>query len=237
MEIKKPRHVAVIGLGVFGSNVVRYLYELGVEILGIDKDERKVENVKQYLKLPVVADATDPKQLQDAGVTSENIDVAIIGIGENVETSIYVTLLLKEAGINRVIARALNNQHAKILAKIGVDRIVYPEANAAEQLSRSLVAPNIIEEFELSPEYSITEIVSPKSFYNKSLKELDVRAKYKVIIIAIKRKTPVLVDETGETDLKEEIILVPNPEEEIIEGDTLIIAGKNEDINKLRSLQ
>jgi trk system potassium uptake protein TrkA len=237
MELKKPKHCAVIGLGVFGANVVKYLYELQVEVLGIDKSERKVEDVKQYLKLPVVGDATDPKQLQDAGLTAENIDVAIVAIGESVETSIYVTLLLIESGIKQIIARALNNQHAKILAKIGVDRIIYPEANAAEQLARSLVAPNIIEEFELSPEYSITEIVAAKSFYKKSLKELAFRAKYKVIIIAIKRKTPILIEETGETDLKEEIILVPEPEEEIIDGDILIVAGKNEDINKLRSLQ
>ena len=237
MEIKKPRHCAVVGLGVFGSNVVKYLHELNVEILGIDKDERKVDSVKQFLKLPIVGDATDVKQLQEAGLTAENIDVAIVAIGESVETSIYATLLLIEMGIKRIIARALNNQHAKILAKIGVDRIIYPEANAAEQLARSLVSPNIIEEFELSPEYSITEIVAAKSFYKKSLKELAVRAKYKVIIIAIKRKTPILVEDTGETDLKEEIILVPDPEEEVIEGDILIVAGKNQDIDKLRSLQ
>lgn len=237
MAIKKPKHCVVIGLGVFGANVVRCLHELHIEILGIDKDERKVDAVKQYLKLPVVGDATDPKQLQDAGVTTDNIDVAIVAVGESVETSIYVTLLLIEIGIKRIIARALNNQHAKILAKIGVDRIIYPEANAAEQLARSLVSPHIIEEFELSPEYSITEIVAAKSFYRKSLKDLAVRAKYKVIIIAIKRKTPILVDETGETDLKEDIILVPEPEEEVIEGDILVVAGKNEDIDKLRSLQ
>jgi len=233
---KQPKNFAVIGLGAFGTNLVRYLYELDVDVLGIDKDEKKVERAKQYLKLPVVCDAADPKQLEEAGINPEDIDVAIVAIGENVETSIYVTLLLKEIGIKTIVARALNSQHAKILAKIGVDRIVYPEANAAEQLARSLVAPHILDEFELSKDYSIAEIVAPKEFHNKTLRELGIRSKYRVIVIGIRRMVPVLEEETGEADLKEEVILVPDADEEVGEGDVLIVAGKNVDINRLRKL-
>ncbi len=235
MELKKPKHFAVIGLGVFGANVVKFLHELEVEILGIDKNERKVDEVKQYLKLPVVADATDQKQLQDAGFNKDNIDVAIVAIGESVETSIYVTLLLKEIGIKQIIARAMNNQHAKILAKIGVDKIVYPESNAAEHLARSIVSPHILEMIELSSEYSIAEIVAAKEFYKKTLKDIAIGSRYKVIVIGIKRKTPILVEETGDTDLKEEILLIPGSEEKIIDGDVFIVAGRNEDIEKMRN--
>lgn len=237
MEIKKPKHFAVVGLGTFGTNVVKFLSEFDVEILGIDKEEQKVENVKQYLKLPVVCDATDQQQLEEAGLTKENIDVAIVAIGENVETSIYVTLLLKEIGIRKIVSRAINSQHAKILAKIGVDKIVFPEASAAEQLARSVVSPHILEVIELSEDYSIAEIVAPNEFYRKSLKEIGVRTKYKVIVIGIKRKTPILVEETGETDLTEEILLIPDADEIVSEGDIFVVVGKNEDIDKLRKIK
>ncbi len=236
MPEKNLKHFAVIGLGVFGSYLVEYLSQLGVEVLGIDIDEKKVDSVKQYLKLPIVCDATDRKQLEDAGINPNDIDVAIVAIGESVEASIYTTLLLKDLGIKKIIARALNTQHAKILAKIGVDKVVFPEANTAEHLARTLVSPHIIEEFELSEEYSISEIVAPKEFYKKSLQELGIRTKYKVMVIGIKRKIPIVSEDTGETDLKDEVLLVPEPDETIIEGDVLIVAGKKEDIEKMRKI-
>jgi len=234
-EHEKARHFAVIGLGVFGSNLVRYLAQQKVEILGIDRDARKVEQLKEFLKVPVVCDASERRQLEEAGVNAEDIDVAVVAIGENVETSIYVTLLLGDLGIKTIVARALNNQHAKILAKIGVDKIVFPEANAAEQLARMLTAPHIVDEFELSEEHSISEIVAPDSFFKKSLRELNIRARFHVTVIAIRRKTPVLDEETGSTDLKTEVILSPDAEERIVKGDVLIVAGRNDDIESLKN--
>lgn len=236
MAEEKLKTFVVIGLGVFGQYIVRFLSEFkDIDIIGIDKDEKKVDDVKEYLKIPVVCDASDMKQLTEAGVNAQDIDVAIVAIGESVEASIYVTLLLKEIGIKKIIARALNNQHAKILGKIGVDRVVYPEALSAEQLVKSLLSPQIIDEFNLSEDYSIAEVVAPKEFYNKSLQSLGVRTKYKVTVLGIKRKMP-LISDTGETDLKEEIMLLPQPEEKIFEGDTLIVAGKNVDIEKLKKV-
>jgi len=236
MNKEKLKTFVVIGLGVFGQHVVRYLSEFkDIDIIGLDKDEKKVEDVKEYLKIPIVCDATDTKQLTEAGINSQDIDVAIVAIGESIESSIYVTLLLKELGIRKIIARALNNQHAKILSKLGVDRVVYPEAFSAEHLVRSLLSPQIIDEFNLSEDYSIAEVVAPKEFYNKSLQTLGIRTKYKVTVLGIKRKVPVILD-SGETDLKEEIILLPQPEEKISEGDTLIVAGKNIDIERLKEV-
>ncbi|MFN3550805.1 MAG: potassium channel family protein [Endomicrobiia bacterium] len=236
MGEEKLKTFVVIGLGVFGQYVVKFLSEFkNINIIGIDKDENKVEDVKEYLKIPVVCDASDMKQLTEAGVDANEIDVAIVAIGESVESSIYVTLLLKELGIKKIVARALNNQHAKILGKIGVDKIVYPEALSAEQLVKNLLSPQIVDEFNLSEEYSIAEVVAPKEFYNKSLQSLGVRTKYKVTVLGIKRKMPVISD-TGETDLKEEIILLPSPEEKISEGDILIVAGRNVDIERLRKV-
>lgn len=236
METKRPKHFAVIGLGVFGSYLVRYLADQGAEIVGIDRDEKKVENVKEFLKVPIVCDATEQKQLEDAGINPKDIDVAVVSIGENVETSIYVTLILRDIGIKKIVARALNSQHAKILGKIGVDKVIYPEANAAEQLARHLIAPHIVEEFDLSEDHSITEVITPKDFYKKTLLELGIRTKYRVTIIGIRRKVPTVIEDTGETDIKEEVILTPEPEEELIEGDVLIVAGRNEDIDRIKQL-
>jgi trk system potassium uptake protein TrkA len=235
MPEEKYKTFVVIGLGVFGSQIVKFLSEYDVDIIGIDRDEKKVEEVRNFLKIAIVGDATDPSQLEQAGITAQDIDVAIVAIGESVETNVYVSLLLKELGIKQVFARALNDQHANILAKIGVDKVIFPEESAAKQVVRSLLSPQIIEMFTISDEYSVVEISSPKMFANKMLQELGVRTKYNVTIIGIKRKTPI-IDDSGETDTKEEIIFLPSPDEEILEGDVLIVAGKNQDIEKFKKI-
>lgn len=231
----KPKTFAVIGLGIFGSSIVRHLSRYNVDIIGIDKDETKVEAVREYLKIPVVGDATDVKQLEQAGVNAQDVDFAIVAIGESVEASVYVSLLLKEIGIKKVMSRALNSQHASILAKIGVDRVIFPEENTAEQVVRSLLSPQIVDQLELSEEYSIVEVVPPKEFIGKSLYELNIRARYKVNVLGIKRKVPI-IDDTGETDTKDEILFSLDADEKIEQTDTLIIIGRNTDIEKFKRL-
>ncbi len=233
--VQIPKNFVVIGLGVFGSHVVRHLSKYNVNIIGIDKDEKKVEAVKDFLKVPVIGDAMDKEQLEQAGVNSQDIDVAIVAIGESVETGVYVSLLLKEMGIKKVMARALNSQHARILAKIGVDRVIFPEENAAEHLVRSLFSPQIIDQFELSEDYSVVEVIAPKEMVNKTLRESGIRSKYKVTVMSIKRKATI-INEQGETDTKDELILMPEPEEKIFQGDVLVVVGKNTDIEKFKNI-
>lgn len=235
MAEEKYKTFVVIGLGVFGSHVVRHLARYNVDIIGIDKDEKKVEAVKEFLRIPVVGDAMDADQLSQAGVTPQDVDVAIVAIGESVEANVYVSLLLKDMGIKKVMSRALNSQHANILAKIGVDRVVFPEESTAENLVHELLSPQIIDRLELSEEYSIAEVTPTKEFYNKTIQQLAIRTKYKITVLGIKRKTAV-IDEAGETDTKDEIVLLPGPEEKILQGDILIVIGKNMDIEKFKSL-
>ncbi|MEN3013610.1 MAG: TrkA family potassium uptake protein [Endomicrobiia bacterium] len=233
MANHKPKTFVVIGLGVFGSYVVKYLSKYGAEIIGIDKDEKKVEELKEYLKVPIVGDATEIKQLEDAGVSPKDVDVVIVAVGESVEENLYITLLLKELDIKKIVARALNTQHAKILAKIGVDKIVFPESMAAENLINSLLSPSILEHFSLSDEYSIVEVIARKEFFNKTLQETGLRNKYKVTVLGIRRKSTI-INESGETDFKDDILFLPGPEEKILQGDVLIIIGKNTDIEKFK---
>ncbi len=232
---EKPKTFVVIGLGIFGSSVVRHLARYNVDIIGIDKDETKVESLKEYLKLPIVGNATDPQQLEQAGVNAKDVDVAIVAIGESVEENVYVSLLLKEMGIKKVMSRAINSQHASILAKIGVDRVVFPEENTAEQLVRSLLSPQIVDQLELTEDYSIVEVVPPKEFIDKTLHELNIRARYKVTVLGIKRKVPIIND-AGETDTKEEILFSLDADEKIRQSDILIILGKNTDIERFKRL-
>ncbi|MEM4368635.1 MAG: TrkA family potassium uptake protein [Candidatus Anstonellales archaeon] len=233
MTNNKPKTFVVIGLGVFGSYVVKQLSKYNVEVIGIDKDEKKVEELKEYLKVPIVGDATDLKQLEDAGISTSDIDVAIVAVGESIEENLYITLLLKELDIKRIVSRALNTQHAKILAKIGVDKIIFPESMAAENLINSLLSPSILEHFNISEEHSIVEVVARKEFFNKTLREIGLRTKYKVTVLGIKRRTTI-INESGEADFKDEILFLPPPEEEILQGDILIVGGKNSDIEKFK---
>lgn len=235
MPQEKYKTFVVIGLGVFGSHVVRHLARYNVDIIGIDKDEKKVEAVKDFLKVPVVGDAMDVEQLRQAGVTPQDVDVAIVAIGESVEANVYVSLLLKDMGIKKVMSRALNTQHANILAKIGVDRVVFPEEATAEHLVHELLSPQIIDRLELSEDYSIVEVTPPPEFYNKTLQQLAIRTKYKITVLGIKRKLAV-IDETGETDTKDELFLLPSADEKILQGDVLIVIGKNVDIEKFKNL-
>lgn len=235
MPQEKYKSFVVIGLGVFGSHVVRHLARYNVDIIGIDKDEKKVESVKDFLKVPVVGDAMDVDQLKQAGVTPQDVDVAIVAIGESVEANVYVSLLLKDMGIKKVMSRALNTQHANILAKIGVDRVVFPEEATAEHLVHELLSPQIVDKLELSDEYSIVEVTPPEEFYNKTLQQLAIRTKYKITVLGIKRKSAI-INEAGETDTKDEIFLLPTPEEKILQGDILIVIGKNTDIEKFKNL-
>lgn len=233
---QKPKTFAVIGLGVFGYHVVRYLSKYNVNIIAVDKDEQKVAEVKDIPKtIAVVANAIDKKQLEEAGINSEDVDVAIVAIGESVEASVYVSLLLKELGIKKVMSRALNVQHASILAKIGVDRVIFPEEHTAEQLVRSIFSPHILEQLEVSEEYSVAEIIAPKEIYNKSPQEVNFRSKYKLTILAIRRKTTVINDQ-GETDICDEVIFLPQADEKILPGDILVVAGKNTDIDRFKNL-
>ena len=225
------RQFAVIGLGKFGFAIAKTLSEKGCEVLVIDLDEEKVREASGFTTQAIQLDATEEDALKKVGI--EDIDVAVVSVGENLEASILITLLLKEIGVKEVIAKALNPHHAKVLQKIGVDRVIFPEREMGIRVSESLVTPDILEQIRLSPNYEILEFTVPSSFTGKTLKELAIRTKYKVNVIAVKKKVP-YINEKGESDFKEEINLSPDGEDEISVGDVLVVIGEIKNIDALR---
>ncbi len=209
----------VIGLGRFGFYVAKTLSELGAEVIAIDKDENKVRQVADFVTHVYVADALDEKALEEAGIF--NADVVVVSIGQNVEASIFVVVILKEKGVREVVAKAINPIHGKVLERLGVKRVVYPEMETAVKLAHTLMI-GVIEEFPFAPGYSIIELETPEEFVGKKLKELDLRRKYGITVVAIKKaRNGVRVNPSGD-DLIEE-------------GDKLLILGSEESLAKIVS--
>jgi len=227
------KQFVVIGLGRFGSSIAKALSEKKFDVLAIDEDENRVKQMEGTVSQAVVMDATDEKGLKELGVA--DFDTAIVSMGETVEDSIMITLSLKEMGLRQVIVKAKSELHAKILKRVGADRIIFPEREMAERLAESLASPKIFDFIELSDTYGIIEIVSPKKFISKTLSDLKLREKYKVSVIAIKRKVPFSKPD-GSTDFREEVFIGPGGENEVISGDVLILLGANVDLEKIEKL-
>ncbi|KAJ50755.1 trk system potassium uptake protein TrkA [Clostridium tetanomorphum] len=214
------KQFVVIGLGRFGTSVAKTLYALGNDVLAIDSDEDMVQNISDSVTHSVEADATDENSLRSLGI--RNFDVAVVTIGSDIQASVMVTLLVKELGVKYIIAKANNELHAKVLYKIGADRVVLPERDMGVRVAHNLVSSSILDYIELSPDYSIAEIVSPKEWHGKNLQELSVRANYGINVVAIKKDNDINVSPTAE---------------DIIEsGDIVVAIGGTEELSKLENL-
>ena len=225
------RRFAVIGLGRFGYSVAKTLIEKGCEVLAIDNDAEKVKDVSDFVTHAVEMDATDEEALRHAGVNY--VDVAVVSIGENIEASILIVMTLKEMGVKEVLAKAVTSIHGKVLRNIGVSKVIFPERDMAIKVAASLAAPNILEQIELSPEYSIIETSVPKGLAGKTIKECDIKDRFNVNVIAIRKRVPIIT-ESGEPDFIEEWNVSPSMDDMIEEGDVLVMIGNNEDLEKLK---
>lgn len=226
------RQFAVIGLGRFGSSVCQRLIEKGQQVLAVDIDEVKVQDVSEEVANAVCIDAADEKALKAVGI--ENVEVAVVAMGANLESSILITLILKELGVKEIVAKALSLEHKKILEKVGATRVVMPEKEMGVRLANSLISSGVLEYLDVSDEYGIAEVVPPSDFIGKSFQELDVRAKYGLNIIAVKRKVQ-RVDKKGKTSEVEKTNASPIASTIVRDGDILVVLGKNEDIEKFRA--
>lgn len=215
------RQYAVIGLGRFGYSVARTLAECDCEVIAIDVSEEKINAVAEFVTYAVQLDAMDEKSLRSVSV--QNVDVAVVSIGENIEASILVVMILKELGVKNIVAKAVTPLHGKVLEKIGVNRIVFPERDMAVRVAHSLIRPNILEQLELSQEYSIIELPAPNAFVGKTIKENHIRSKYGVNLIAIRRR----VDEKDVWNVN------PMATDIINEGDILVVVGLNDNLGRL----
>ncbi|MFW6172870.1 MAG: potassium channel family protein [Elusimicrobiota bacterium] len=226
------RNFAVIGLGRFGSSMSRYIEEEGGEVLAMEIDPKKVRDYENEFTSVVEADATDINALKDLGVS--DMDAAIVSIGAKMGASILITLLLKELKVPLIIVKAQSPLHGKVLKKIGANRIVYPEKDMAQNLAKQLMWPGY-NELELAPGLCIVEISTPKSFINKTLKELKLRKNYEANIIAVKKKVP-YINQEEQTDYKEKTIAPPEAGTTIDEGDTLILVCPKKMVGKFKSM-
>lgn len=226
------KQFAVIGLGRFGSSVARKLSEKGHQVLAIDKDGEKVQDASSYVAQSVELDAGDEKGLRAIGI--ESVDCVIVSIGGvNLQASILITVILKDIGIKEIIAKAANELHAKVLRKVGATKVIFPEQEMGIRLANSLVSPRILEQIELSQDYSIIETLPPKEFIGKSLRKLEIRAKHGITVIAIKEKKA-LGSRKEDGEISKVINILPEADYVIKEDEVLVVIGGNKDIEKLK---
>ncbi len=196
----------VIGLGLFGSSVARQLCALGAEVMAVDVNSELVQQISGDVTSAVVADARDAEVLRALGV--HDCDCAVVAIGDDLAGSVLATMNLKELGVGRIVCKAHDEVHRKVLEKLGADKVVIPEREVADKLARSLTSHNVLDFIELSNDYGIVEIPAPKVWVGKSLKELNVRAKLGVNIIAIERNDKISVSPRAEFQIGSNDILV-----------------------------
>ena len=208
---------AVIGLGRFGGSIVRELSANGYDVLAIDADEERVNEFMGLATHAVIADTTDENVLKSLGI--RNFEHVIVAIGENIQASILTTLILKELGVQIITVKATNDYHEKVLRRIGADNIVHPERDMGVRIANGLMSQSILDYLELSNEHSIVEIKASDKLSNKSLIDLDLRAKYGVNIVAVRRD--------------DDVIISPQADEMILPEDILIIIGKDTDLDRL----
>ncbi|MBU9713948.1 potassium channel family protein [Evansella tamaricis] len=214
VAIKKQ--FVIIGLGRFGGSVCKELIKQGHEVLAVDTDEHKVNDFAKFATHAVVANSTDEETLRSLGV--RNFENVVVAIGDNIQASILTTLLLKELGVKNVLVKAKNDYHHKVLEKIGADHIVHPEKDMGRRVAQHLSDDKIIDFIELSDEYSIVELFATTKLAGKSLIDLNIRAKYGVTILAVKKG--------------EKIDISPEPTYQIEREDLLIVIGNNQDIKR-----
>jgi trk system potassium uptake protein TrkA len=223
------KQFAVIGLGTFGQRVARTLMQKGSEVVAIDKDAAKVEAVKDDVTRAVCLDATDKETLARSGVL--DVDAVVVAMGENMEEAILATALLKRLGAGYIVARAATELYAQILRDVGADRTVLIEEQMADQVAKTMVAPDIIDQLQLSTGHSLVEMKPLRDMVGKKLSELDLRRSYRVNIIAIKKRIPV-INEEGESTFEEKTNDVPGPDDRIEAGDVLVVVGADTELER-----
>lgn len=212
----KANGYVIIGLGRFGSSLGKELVKLGYEVLGIDKDEEVVQEMSDFLTHAVVAESTDEEVLRSLGV--RNFDCGVVAIGDDIQASILTTIQLKDLGVKKVVAKAINELHGRVLEKLGVDKVVYPERDMGIRVAHQLVSPNLLDYIELSNDYTIAELTVPPGLNGKTLQDINPRARFGCSIVAINKGGGV--------------VIAPAAEERLKEKDVLVIIGTNEQIDK-----
>ncbi len=213
------KRVVVIGLGIFGFNIAKILFESGLEVIAVDKDKEVVQDIRDFSTKAIFADATDTEVLESIGIQPD--DVAIISFGEDLAAASLITLHLKEMKVKNVIVKVPNEDHKKVLEKVGATEVIIPEKEIASKVARSLISPNVLDYIPISGEYTICEMAPPSSFYGKTIGDLHLRSKHHIDVIAVKEV------------LSDQVRMVPRADYVVKDSDILVVIGKEQDIQKI----
>jgi trk system potassium uptake protein len=213
----KRRQIAVLGLGRFGQAVALELTRLGHDVLAVDRDERAVQSIADDVTHAVQADITDPDALEALGLA--DFDTAIVAVSETLEASIMATVLLRRIGVRRIIAKAAHDLHGSILEQVGAQRVVYPERETGFRVAHSFHAPGVQDYLDAAPGYGIARVAVALSWVGQTLGEVDLSGSCRLTVLAVTRAGSV--------------ILTPTPDERLRAGDSLIVAGLDEDLERL----
>jgi trk system potassium uptake protein TrkA len=214
------KRVVVIGLGIFGSQLARQLYESGLDVIAVDKNRDVVQKMKDFSTKAVLADASDKDVLESIGI--EENDIVVISFGEDLSASTLLTLHLKELKVKTIIVKVPNEDHKRILLRVGASEAIIPEREMANKVARGIISPNVLEYLPIADGYTIVELAPPTGYIGKSLSELDLRKKFQLQVIAIR---DVLTDQ---------LQLVPRANSIIKDSDVLVVIGKEEDIQRVK---
>jgi trk system potassium uptake protein len=214
------KRVVVIGLGIFGFNLAKVLFEAGLEVIAVDKSKDLIQRIRDHSTKAIVADATEKEVLEAIGL--EENDIVVISFGEDLAASTILTLHLKEMNIKNIIVKAPNEDHKRILEKVGATEVLIPEGEMAARVARGLISPNVMEYIPLTREYTISEIAPPASFVGKSIGEINLRKKYNIGLLASR---DVLTDQ---------ITMIPGGDFVVKDSDILVVIGREKDIQDLK---
>ena len=213
----KDKQYLVIGCGRFGSSVAKKMCQLGNEVMVIDKDEDSINNIAELVTHTAIVDVTEERDLKSIGLG--NFDVVIVAVSSDIRASIMATVMAKEMGVPKVVCKAKDELQAKVLYKIGADKVVFPERDMGIRLAYNLASENILDQINLDPEYSIMEIVTPQNWVGKTIIELNLRAKYDITVLAVKTQSGLKV--------------MPSPNYKMQEKNILIIIGNTDKISDI----
>ena len=214
------RRVVVIGLGIFGFNIAKDLYENGIEVIAIDKNKEVIQKIRNFSTKAVLADGTDKEVIDSIGMQED--DVVIISFGEDLAASTLITLHLKEMKVKHIIVKAPNEEHKHVLEKVGATEVIIPEKEMADKVAKSLISPNVLDYLPLSKDYTICELVPPASFMGKTIGDLHLRSKHHIEVIAVREILP------------DRLTMVPRADFIVKDSDVLVVIGKEEDIQKIK---
>ena len=210
----------VIGLGTFGSNIVRELCGKGFDVIAVDKNKEAVQRVRDLASKAIVADGTDKEIMDQIGIQED--DTVILSFGEDLAAATLITLHLRQRKLRSIIVKAPNEEHKAILEKVGASEVIIPEKEVAHKVARSLLSPNVLDYLPLSDEYMIFEMAPPQGFLGKTIAELQLRSEYNVMVIAVKDV------------LSDRVTTLPDAQFVVRDGQVLILVGKERDIDRIR---